>query len=390
MIATFIILCFCFFALCAPYIMKIDNSKEKVAKACLAHGLNVIESFCANDDTNPIFDAFNSLSGEVPILQTVEGKYERYLFHAFKFNTSFSNPDDVVKTFYGNTHLMNIRYNAIKIYVISDEFNVTNKFMNSFENLKFSKLIYNASFDENPEVLAINIKKQLMNATNDTIDEELDWLVKVNQSDRLVAYSAAEYSKRMLVAFDQKNSKRRLFYNDGFKKRLMRFMSNKGEYKHYSNDKYAALDVAYEHGDHLMVILPNKDIECKSLLQNLTVDEVFDLNRKLQLKNVSVSIPLFDQNYIRTRSSYSSHERISFLLTTAAYPSLTQKPLVKKVYFTQSKAVIRFKLSEAGIYNATSIPSNTKLTKFIANRPFIYFLFTKRNIALFVGVLNRL
>ncbi|RWS26439.1 hypothetical protein B4U80_12975 [Leptotrombidium deliense] len=332
----------------------------------------------ASNETNPVHAALNGLSASLVIAKSLNQTKKVEVFENCGLSKSFTNTTSALTTL--TRTKLDLCYSAINILVIADNFNVKDEYWLFLQRYKYAQ-VKKSNLKSNLSDETAQIRDQLKNATNNTIDKEIESFVKLSDSYQFVYLSASSFSEKFEIEFDINKTANGTFYNDDTNVTFTAIMKNIAQYKHYSDEKLSAVQLQLESGNHLLIMRPNKTIGYKKLLDNLTSEWVLNVINKLEMKVVKLKLPRF-----KSLTESRIKKAIPGVHKNETLRNVTDSGNIK---FSDAFVVNYIEVNEEGVKPAEYNQNEPKI-KFYIHRPFLYFIFSKENIVLFAGIVNRL
>ncbi|RWS21357.1 proteinase inhibitor I4 serpin-like protein, partial [Leptotrombidium deliense] len=265
-----------------------QNHNLKMSRSTIEFGLVSLNSMIQANFSNPLIPSFIGLSGQLALISKINRTTRMEMLEQCGINPSLVNIPDVVKRI--NLTDINSCYNAVNLVVVANNFNVKDEFWmysQTYKYINITKGNFGSTKDQE------RIRGLLKKGTNSEIDDEIDSFVKLNKRQQVVLISASSFNEKFAVQFDVNKTKNGTFYNDGHNATFVPMMRQKGEYKHYSDDKVSALDIPLETGNHVLFMLPHQNVTIRNLIANATSAYIENVLKNLQAKNISIKLPRF-------------------------------------------------------------------------------------------------
>nr|AFG28184.1 Serp2 [Glossina morsitans morsitans] len=338
---------------------------------------------------NIIFSPFSVQSCVALAFAGAHGDTAKEIATVLKF-TSNSAPE-VAKTFqyvlenYKNSELLKI---ANKICVQQGKV-IKPEYANLVKT-HFQAETEELDFNEN-EAAAASINDWVEQKTAGKITE----LVSADCFDsmtRMVLLNALHFKGQWAKKFDQNQTIKDDFWISSEESVQLEYMTQKSKfgYGYFDNLNCTALEMPYENSDlSMFVLLPGERDGLKSLAEQLKEVNLVDLAAKMHQEEVAVKFPKFTVSYQTELSDILKRMGTKLMFTdTAEFGNMLESPEDLHVSKVLHKACIEVNEEGTEAAASTGIIMMTRMmllpTQFIADHPFLYMIWNKRNI-LFAG-----
>lgn len=257
---------------------------------------------------------------------------------------------------------------------------------------KFSVAVINVNFDEPSDTDLYTLNQLVISRTRRIRFYRSD----INFPGDLMVISSAYLKAAWEYEFSPLHTTEETFFNRGLRSRAkkVQMMHMKNELNYYSEDSFKILELPFkDRVIRMFVILPRKHDGLSDLESQFTYIFLKDL-RKLNVRNVSVSLPKF------TLHCWTS---MTPSLTDMGATELFDPELVDLSGMIENKELVVgemahktfLSVTEGGLdTTATSLTNSTKsysrTSSFKVNHPFFFIITDRRPRILFVGRINEL
>ncbi|RWS26438.1 serpin-15-like protein [Leptotrombidium deliense] len=336
-----------------------------IAKASINYALQEINYLLNDNKTNPVLPAFNLLMADLVFSQSINYALRPKLAKLFKMSV-----DSAINMV--NSTNLELNYSATNILLVSANLNNQRSLWSSIANFKYLKVI-TSHLEDNANKKIDEIENVLKESLNEEINENIHQFSSKCDSC-LIYYSISFFNEQLLVEFDSNQTKNGTFYNDGHHALVVPMMQNKGEYKHYSDENLSAIDIPLHSGNQLVIVYPNKFVGFRNVLKNLTIKYLNEITCNLKPKQMNVKIPKFKI----VLEKYCCKKNKSVCASSDEVFGLSQ---------SNQLTVVEFK--ENGILALQEDDGKVGRVKFFVHNPFIYIIFSKQQIVLYVGIVEK-
>uniref|UniRef100_A0A1A9W2W3 Serpin domain-containing protein n=1 Tax=Glossina brevipalpis TaxID=37001 RepID=A0A1A9W2W3_9MUSC len=209
---------------------------------------------------------------------------------------------------------------------------------------------------------------------------------------RIVLLNALHFKGHWEKKFDESQTIKDNFWISSDQSVQLQYMTQKAKfgYGYFENLNCTALEMPYKDSDlSMFVLLPGERDGLKNLAKQLKQVNLVDLAAKMHQEEVVVKFPKFTVNYQTELSEILKQMGIKKMFTdTADFGNMLESPENLEVSKVLHKACIEVNEEGTEAAAATGIIMMTRMmllpTQFIADHPFLYMIWNKRNI-LFAG-----
>ena len=169
-----------------------------------------------------------------------------------------------------------------------DGFNPEQSFLDVNKNY-FDALVQSADFN-NPATLNL-INDWVKQNTNSKIDKILE---RINPEIVMYLINAIYYKGTWKYQFDKTKTADYPFLVPGTMGLARKMMMQEADLNYYSGSNYLAVDLPYGNDSYKMrIILPNRDVDVASVLQNISQDEFSMISSSMTKQHCVLRMPLF-------------------------------------------------------------------------------------------------
>lgn len=234
-----------------------------------------------------------------------------------------------------------------------------------------------------------NINNWIANKTNGLITNVLD---EISEAAMLIIVNCLYFKGDWIYPFDVEYTNEHGLFNN--KKATMMSEISGNDYKYFVNDKQEIVELSYENGYSMGIILPKKNGTSYYDLET-DVEQYFD---KMTYKTVFITIPKFEQRIKISYSGYAKeldieelfdHIDITNLIDSSndiAITDIIQEVVVKvNEDGTEAAATTVIELEETGCEDFDEV----RRISFVADHSFVYYIkHNATNIVMFKGTLT--
>lgn len=257
-------------------------------------------------------------------------------------------------------------------------------FVSSLENYYYAEA-YSTAFD--PKSMQ-NIVDWINHYTNDLLGLTVE-KYDIDTADLvLMLINTVYFDNKWLYAYDKKATYEGSFY--GEEESQVDFMTHKIHSSYYQGSNYEVFYDYFENNNRIAYVLPDFGVSISSLLEKDIIASIAKAN--LRPVELTVSVP---------KTKYQSEYDLKKCLQNLGINNMFSSGNVTMIKGYEDRAYVSFikqnagiEFSEIGVKAAavTSIGVNTESENVnemirILNRPFIYVIYDKNNIPLFIGTI---
>ncbi|MBN1187850.1 MAG: serpin family protein [Bacteroidales bacterium] len=339
---------YCIFnSLILAYAGAAGSTKEEIA-----------EVLKLNPDDTTIFKKFKNLSDDL-------GK---------------SNDSDI------ELNMANALWVKKEIPILDDYLYAAKTYINStVENLDFSDKVYSVN----------RINNWVMSHTNNRITNVMNQ-GDLNNSSCMAITSAIYFKSKWNYEFDEVNTKKDVFYNNGIEKDSALFMNQTNNFKYFENELFQVVEIPYHrHQFSMFIYLPKENDGLLELINEFTLKNWVKWNKELEQCRVKLSIPKFelDKSYdlnnvlkeMGINNAFSSRADFSYLTESmqVQLDKLKHKSFIdvneKNTEAAASTLVIMSQES-------SNFVGQELIKQFKADHPFLFTInYNKEELILFIG-----
>uniref|UniRef100_A0A1B0BLE1 Serpin domain-containing protein n=1 Tax=Glossina palpalis gambiensis TaxID=67801 RepID=A0A1B0BLE1_9MUSC len=254
-------------------------------------------------------------------------------------------------------------------------------------------------FQAETEELDFNENETSAASINDWVEQKtagkITELVSADCFDsmtRIVLLNALHFKGYWAKKFDKSQTIKDDFWISSEESVQLEYMTQKSKfgYGYFDNLNCTALEMPYENSDlSMFVLLPGERDGLKNLAEQLKEVNLVDLAAKMHQEEVAVKFPKFTVSYQTELSDILKRMGTKRMFTdTAEFGNMLESPEDLHVSKVLHKACIEVNEEGTEAAAATGIIMMTRMmllpTQFIADHPFLYMIWNKRNI-LFAG-----
>ena len=267
-------------------------------------------------------------------------------------------------------------------FMYSDsKFEVLSQFKQLIEKY-FSANIKELDFENQKQLSLDVINDDIKSATNGKINKLLE---DIDDNTVVILANALYFKGLWKSQFAKENTKTDVFTNQRKQKISveMMFQSKKHPFGYCQQLRAKAVELNYENTNAVMIILlPDEDYSLPQMRDNLSIQSLNQLIKSLHSVTVDLSLPKFKiESTFDLIPSLKSIGINRVFTKSADFSGLSQQ---KGLYVSQiiQKAIIE--VNEEGTEAAAATAVGISLMclpiteEFVANRPFMYFLLTKK------------
>ncbi|CAN7995238.1 unnamed protein product [Ixodes hexagonus] len=367
--------------------VTVEGYDRKLPKADLQFGLNLLQKLSPPGASG--HNTFISPSSVATVLAMVyagaKGKSQQELFNVLGYGQAGLNSRDEVLSGYKDTlndfHIWDSAVKTANAALIQKNFQILQSYEKDLMD-SFGTQLQSVDFQNSPSKVTSEINEWVKSKTDGMIPKILS--SDVDRKAVMVLLNAIYFNGTWQYAFQSSENRLLPFYNQGTHPHLVDTMKLEANLSHAVVPSLKSQVVVLPYSGHrysMVILLPNERTGFSELKKALSVKELVDLPRKLELKEVKVRLPKFELNteydlvpVLKKLGLKSVFTRGADLSRISRRPNLHVSDVRHKAAVkVNEKGTVASAATVAGVQELSQIIGGT--VEFYVNHPFIFYIY---------------